>query len=570
MILEDSTVLNDSVSLTNYSIPLSNCLGSSINRENVTDIMWDFRLQGMLGEAHARNFCQLILFLTGVPLNVYVIAQILRKHLFSQATYLLFMNLAICDLLICIFTLLFNIVSGFTGHFSLGDSDYVRCHVCKIAAMYIVLNVLSGLNLALISLDRLAFFIIPLKYNAIITAKKAAIALIVIWVISFLFIIGPLIGYGEVGFTVSCGFIYNTPEHITRGLLHTLATTIINIAVVVILMVSNIWIACIATKQLRITRHKYPTTMKKDYSITKEERRQQRKMRREAMAKQFKLFKVFGGILLVNILTYIPITGLLVALVVADEVPSEYFLFCLLCILSQVTFHPLVEAFFTPELCPKMPKCLTEFCSGTCAERMVNASGTFATESRAAANTSATYGPARVATNASGTFGSVERIARVTTNTSGDTEERVAREKRALQGTTHKEPALEESAPALQKPTQEEPALQESAPALEKPQEEPALEEPAPALQKPTPEEPALEESAPALQICIQLEEPAPALGETSRGAPPEETALERTGLEEEPALEEAREEDLALKYNMIQRKLYLLQKEEPVLEECA
>ena len=336
---------------------MSCILEDIVDRDVLTPDSWDY------SGNHISTSLQLVFFLLGVPLNLYVMVKILCKKLYSQPTYLLLFNLAFCDFLVCMITLLFNIITRFNGHYSFGDSDYVRCQVCKIAVAYIMLNLLTTFNLALISLDRFAFFYIPLKYNRKVTPWKTGLALLGIWLLSGALVIAPLVGYGDVGFSLSCGFIFITPEHIIRSIFQLIATVVAYSAVTITLGVTNIWIMCIAYKQIKAVKSERIELQNIGTAATTDQKKQEKKIRNEAATKQFKLFRVFGAILLVNFATYLPAIVLSVCLVFITNAPRELFIIVRLSILSQVVLHPLIEAFLTPELQVTFPPACKACCT---------------------------------------------------------------------------------------------------------------------------------------------------------------------------------------------------------------
>ena len=55
----------------------------------------------------------LLFFLVGLPWNGLVIGIILKKKLFTRPTYMLMLNLAIANLLVCVLVLPLTVVTGF-------------------------------------------------------------------------------------------------------------------------------------------------------------------------------------------------------------------------------------------------------------------------------------------------------------------------------------------------------------------------------------------------------------------------------------------------------------------------
>ena len=346
------------------------------DREALTPIYWDYSLQNAEMEAYASTVIQLVLFLTGVPLNLYIIFRILQRHLYSQPTYLLFLNLAFCDLIICLVTVLFNVITGFAGHYSFGKSDYVRCQVCKVASLYLTMNSVSSVTLALISLDRCAFFVYPLKYPIHVTAKKTGLTLLVVWAFSISLTVPLFLGYGDLIFSVSCGFIFVGREHVKRATAHFVLEGFLYFVVVTIIILSNVGIVYIVCKQIKAARAIRRTSLTPD----KKHKEQEMEVHRRELRKQLRLCRVFGSILLVNLVTILPAIALAMAAPLTKEIPNVYYMVVLLTLLSQVTLRPLVEALLTPELhmSTKQYKTLEKqcsmyfkmcFCSRTCAQQ---------------------------------------------------------------------------------------------------------------------------------------------------------------------------------------------------------
>lgn len=295
----------------------------------------------------------LIVFFTGIPLNILVISRILTEHLYPQPTYLLLLNLAVCDLLICLVPVLINIVSGFKGTYSFGGSDYTRCQVCKIGVVYTILNFQTIFNLSLISLDRITYFKLSIRYHRIVRVERIAIALAVTWVLSFLFGIPPLAGYGDVVFSTMCGMIFVEPAiHVSRSTPYIIVGFITHIVCMAIVVVANMWVVCIGLKQIRSLRVKPVPKMTGSYF-----ERRMSIIDVHATVRQFKIFQIFGGILLVHFVTLIPAIVLVCIRLFSGYMSQTLYSFVLFSLIAQASLHPLVEAFFTPELKKIVTRC---------------------------------------------------------------------------------------------------------------------------------------------------------------------------------------------------------------------
>ncbi len=324
-------------------------LGEIRDRETLTLEYWDIELDGE--EDYVMIIIYLVILFTGVPLNSLIMTRIIIKQLYKNPSYQLLLNLAICDLLICLVLLLFNTITEFRGSLSFGRSDYARCQVCKIAAFYIMLNFQTIFNLLLISLDRFIYFKYSIRYDSLVNTKTILAALGVVWLLSFVLIIPPLAGYGDIVLSASCGTIFiQHPTHRRRSIPYIAIAIVIHSAVLAALIVTNVWILSIGLKQIKTLRVQ-PT---EGWDIEHKDSNRDR----EVAKKQLRILYIFGAILTVHFLTLIP-AMVLVAVVAfsASGVPPAAYTVVLLSITSQATLHPLVEALSLPELRKLITKC---------------------------------------------------------------------------------------------------------------------------------------------------------------------------------------------------------------------
>lgn len=328
------------------------CYGAS--RVNLSSYWKELYQPSFAGEA--RTVALLLIFLTGIPLNLYIIIAILYKRLYTQPTYLLLLNLGFVDLFACFVPIAFGIVTGHRREISLGSSDYIRCQACKIISGYIIVVSLQSFTVSLLSMERLVFFVSPLRYRNSVTARKTGLMLAIVWLLSFALMMPPIYGYGDLTFAMWCGYIFLTPPHASRSLVYLCLMAVLGATQMVFIVISNVWIGCIAFKSmkmvkgLRITPNPSQATRIMHGDIAVQRAAYNRKMSREVASKQLRFFQVFGGLLLVNILTILPAIILLVAVAVKLAVPGEYVAFVQIVQMSQVVLHPAVETSIAPEL----------------------------------------------------------------------------------------------------------------------------------------------------------------------------------------------------------------------------
>ncbi len=337
---------------------ISACIvGDLKNRESLTPEIWDCGLAGGEFAMVVTSAVQLLIFITSLPLNFFVALGIIFKRLLNQPTYILIFNLAAVDLLLTFTFILFNIITGFSGHYSFGDADYVRCQVCRFVSICILLYFVSSMTLALISLDQLAFFKIPLKYHIKVTPRRAVFAVIGAWLLGVALIVPPLFGYGDVLFSMLCGYIFLSAQHIENSIHHLVITASVLTLIMTVSVVTNIWIVCIALKQHRALK-KIITQVHLSESDTlalAQQRNEIQRANKRIAGKQFRLFLMFGGIVIIHCLTFLPLIITAVLLVAAGWIPVFLFYFSLVGFTSQVVLHPIIVAFFTPEIPMLLP-----------------------------------------------------------------------------------------------------------------------------------------------------------------------------------------------------------------------
>ncbi len=307
---------------------------------------------------YAGIFTLSVLFLTGVPLNLYIIVLLIYRKFYSQPTFLLLIHLTFSDLFTCLIPLLYSITARFAGQASFGSTDYIRCHVCKIGASFILLSLLSSLNIALLSVDRLIFFKEPIRYENFITTRRIILALVIIWVLSIGLTIPPLLGYGDLAFSFFCGYIFITPFHLRRGMVYAIVSGIVLVAVAIVLAVTNVWILILALKVINkkkkmcVNPEATPETSSNDpIDSQRSVKNLHKRIWSKAVAKkQFRFLQTFGALLLVNVVSLIPAVVIVVMIIFTSNIPVWFVVFVQVFIFSKASLHPLMQILYTTEL----------------------------------------------------------------------------------------------------------------------------------------------------------------------------------------------------------------------------
>lgn len=353
--------------------------GENVSRVNLSS-HWD-------SEAFANTagvaVVYVVLFMIGVPLNTYILAVLIYKKLFNQPTYLLLLNLTVSDLLVCLFPLLFKIITTLNQQGSLGNTDFVRCNVCNVGATFIIFNTSIYLTLMLLSIERLIFFRTPLRYDNLITTKRIVIAIVVEWVVSVAIAIPVLAGYGDLLYSLVCGHIFVTPYHIERGLVYAFLTGVFFALVTAVIVICNVWMVILFVK---IYSKRKKVRVSSSFGSQNQSGQQHRvltaKRKRfiwslDVARRQCAFIRTFGAIIFINCASVVPSLVLGAMIFFTVEIPLEYIIFVEAALLSQTSTHPLVQALFAPELqkllfqCTRLKKsklgqCIITNCENCC------------------------------------------------------------------------------------------------------------------------------------------------------------------------------------------------------------
>ena len=206
--------------------------------------------------------------------------------------------------------------------------------MCKVSAFFFLVISSSAFILALISIERLVFFLAPLRYDHYITIKRTVATLVVIWIISISLIIPPLVGYGDLIFSLSCGYIFLAPAHVERSLVFLPISLVILGGVAIVIIVTNLSIIFIAVrsayklKNMRV----FPSVR-----VARKRSQNRRKLSIAITRKQLRFCQVFGSILLANLFTSIPAVVLGILITITRVVSVHFVTFVYVSMLSQVS-----------------------------------------------------------------------------------------------------------------------------------------------------------------------------------------------------------------------------------------
>lgn len=317
------------------------CLNATIetNHEEV----WSLNNQKTSGIV-AATFVLLFIVL-GLPWNIVVLVTAIKERLYHQPTIILLINLVVSDLILIILILPFEVVVGIAGEYIFGSNDAEKCQSCFMGLGNISCSLASVFTISMMSFDRFIFIYKPLRYNKIITPLRTLIAVFLAWVVTVIVTILPIFGVGNLNFfppLLSCIVDYSSLEEGYFAILLVMVCVPLLICIV-----CNVLVIFIAIKNINAI-YKVHNCLQED--LQKKINDNIREIRRN---KVLHLFRVFGGLLISNAISWLPMIILILYSLIKNDlmaVPASFITFTHIMYCSQVFLHPMIETAFIKEV----------------------------------------------------------------------------------------------------------------------------------------------------------------------------------------------------------------------------
>ena len=310
----------------------------------------------------------LLFLLIGLPLNLTVMTLILKKKLYKKPGLVLMFNLMLSDLLYILLVIPVQITTAITGEFwSVLRSDSAKCVACKVGGVVpAVFLMISLLTISFMSFDRFLFLYKPLRYNQLLTSVRVSIVLIVMWIISIIIAILPLVNFGHIIFDS----LFLTCTDDTSGtfsdtnLAYGVFISVVYFIPIVLLIIFNLLVVFIILKNVRKV-HKLRSLQDSRTGVKKEQVKTK-------LFKQLHVVRVFGGLLLANLISWLPVIVLSLAVVISGDLllfPDPVHTVSVILFMMQVVTHPIVEIALLKDLRDPFTAFLCCFCGKKSAKR---------------------------------------------------------------------------------------------------------------------------------------------------------------------------------------------------------
>lgn len=328
------------------------CYDNNFSNSSITPEFWEISDKERSAALCTALFT-LFFIVVGLPSNALIVISILIQRLYKEPTLILLLNLAIADFLVCALVMPFTVVSGLSGGFALGDSDADKCKWCRMGVLFVALCLFSLHVLALVSLDRFIFVKFPMKYHRTVTVRRTVLCVLLLWTVCIAVSMAPIFGFGDVYFGhphSTCSVKIRGETRITKNLNYFIFLVAESLMPLTILFTTNIWLACIVQKQIR----KIYFMIKQSLPNDKEQISLgiMKQLSKDKNRKQVQLMRVFGAILISNVITWLPFIGRVLIVIIKgnDDFPPWVYVFVYLSLSFTAVLHPLIQASLIPEI----------------------------------------------------------------------------------------------------------------------------------------------------------------------------------------------------------------------------
>lgn len=316
------------------------CENASEN--NTTDIIWQLQ-GGFRISAMVLAVFQILILSVGLPWNLMVIVTIVKEKLYKHPTIVLLLNLVTIDFLYIILVLPINIVVGTAGEFILGRSDLMRCNSCQIGILDPIFPILLSLFYLLIDCST---FTSPF-ITKVSSLYPGYLAISTIWLVVLIISAIPLFNIGKINDIIvfyrpfaACTLISFTNDVEIEVVFIVLIFIIICLPLIV-LIVCNICVIYIVQKTIREVYNA---------KANNEDVYFNQKIKQIRQKKQFHLIKVFGGLVISCLISWLPMTILIFLFYSSgnnykdyEKVPTAFQVIAFIFFRAQVAIHPILE-----------------------------------------------------------------------------------------------------------------------------------------------------------------------------------------------------------------------------------
>ena len=263
-------------------------------------------------------------------------------------------NFIFANLLVTVFVMPFTIVAASAGEWIFGETLQEKDRTCQFAGFAFAHGTqLTNLTLTVISIDRFLFIVKPFVHKRFMKTWVAVLIVVCMWLLACVINLPPYFGLGQYAFgqfTATCLQVW-----VGHGDFLAYYCLIILMAVATI-TVTTVWTFCFTRRFIKRTY--YPSSNKTGNDDF-QKHVYTRRMR--------KLTGIFGALLIVTLLTYVPaVVGGVVGIAIGiDNLPAPVFAVIVIFFYINSIANPMIQSYFRKDVnefivrnCQRVLKCV--------------------------------------------------------------------------------------------------------------------------------------------------------------------------------------------------------------------
>ena len=259
--------------------------------------------------------------------GVVLVITIYQRKSFKQSSTIFFTSLILAHLIITLY-LPFLISALAAGEWIIGSTDEEKQGTCGFSGFMILFSgYIMFMTLSLISIDWFLFIVKPHLHKQFMSPRIALVLVIIVWIVNAV--------YFSSGFINGSGIVYQYIDNVGLCYVYSTSpiTSVFRLSLIIILLsiivVTSVWTFCFTHKFIN---NQSMIVGESVYS-----------------SKKKRLFGIFGSMLLVYGVCFIPTLFLSLFLAIIDA-PDGLIISSVVLFFLAIVLSPVVQSYFRPEI----------------------------------------------------------------------------------------------------------------------------------------------------------------------------------------------------------------------------
>ena len=269
-----------------------------------------------------------------------VLHTLFNISLLKQSSAILLFSLAVTNLLMSVLFMPFTLISAAAGHWVFGSTPQQRQGTCSFVAFaFGCITSVSVHSLAAISFDRFLFIVKPMWHKKVMKPWVTWLIVLVLWIVAFISNITPFIGLGQYAFTANATSCLPIWSGQTKYVIFVLVGSTPPLGIIAL---TTIWTFVFTRAFIR-----------DHYRVSGGgEAAEDDGMNSVYRTKLRKVFGIFGSLLAVNVICFLPfiLAGIAGLVVGFSNFPTGMYAAVLYLFLLNNVANPVVQSLFRPDI----------------------------------------------------------------------------------------------------------------------------------------------------------------------------------------------------------------------------